>query len=494
MPLIPIQDVSNLFILPKLNHKEDEEGVLVDGFIDRNLRNYLISLEDLRHNIGVFGHPLERFRTNLKLIENLANIGYNYILIDYLGEYKRLINVIPSAKVFRLGVDTTLPLLDPGNFSPELYANTIVDIMRYSLNIGDSEYRLLYEGILNLYQQGIRRPTLRELFLAIQDIETKPTLTVQEYAKIDSLYRALYPLFNGRTSAAFGYGGIEGINNFINNGLVIVDLAYITPFRYKILATLLLLYKALEVPSYSDQIIFLDPISSILPRTPKGDLLTFILSIIDSLNNRGAMFHFSAEGLRNVHESLLSRMSLLMLHKTFSEQEFRVLSRFRIYDVVESLPSLSWNELLVLSLGNIHASIISVETPESLTYRLPSDEEIVEHMRKLGYEMKLLDELKLEITTMLERDFKDLANKVYKLLKIIGEHVITRGEAITILKEEGLDSEEATQVLDFMSMVGYIREDYVSGRRCIVLTRKAVIALDEYERKVKSRNLINLRG
>ena len=492
MPPLPLKEVCNLMPIPSSPVQKSRDGIPLEGFIGDS-GTMILDLHDLSHNVAVLGHPVDRLRINLRLIESLVDLGYDYLILDVFGEYKRLMNVVPSAKVFRLGIDASLPLLDPEGLPFELYSNILLDVMRYALRIRDPEYRLLYEGVQTLHQQGISRPTLKELFLALQDVESKPTLSVQEYAKIDSLYRALYPLFNGRTSAAFDYGGTEGINELFNNGLVILDLSYVTPPRFKVLAVLLVLCKALGIKHCGEQLLLLDMASEALPMNVRDECSLTILSLLDTLNMRSIAFHFSSEDLTSLSTLLLPRLGLLLIHKTALHYNIRS-SIIDVGEIKDLLPNLQWNDVLLYFTSDSRILIANLSDPASLSYPIPSDEEVEEHMRRLGYEVRLLEELKLEATTLLERDFKEYAEIAYRLLKIIGEQVVTRGEAINVLKSFNMSASMASRLVDVMHMIGYIREDYVSGRRCIVLTRKAAIAVDEFERKMRMRSASSLRG
>jgi len=464
-----------------------EHSILIGEIIPTN-EAFRIHIDELKLNIAVVGYIYDAINTNFKIVEEAWEIGHSYLILDLHGYYTKLMNVIPSVKIFRAGIDFAIPLFDPYPLDPEVYFNALVKLMAVYLDLGNIEQRLLYSGLMELHEKVGSKAGIVDFLVTIQDIEESPTLTIQEYSKIDSLIRALAPMLRGRTAAAFSHKMPCDFSSLFN-GLTVIDMSRMAS-NYRPLMAALLLLKGLCLGRSC--MVLIDEASSIFPYN-EGNALHDLFSAIDKGRQNGVFLHISSSTIHALSPNIISRIGTFIVHRTIDYYDLRLIEQ-----VSHNIKTdISANEALFFSIGG---RIATVRIHKSLAqdYTVPSDEEIEAHMKALGIKLARLEEVKQVKITLLERDFRDSANCVYMLLKASTEQVLTRGEAITLLTDKGLPSDVASRLLDAIQALGYLREDYVSGRRVLLLTRKGSLAISEYEDKVKSAEaeklLKNIRG
>ncbi|MCD6096369.1 MAG: hypothetical protein J7J99_07405 [Thermoprotei archaeon] len=464
-----------------------EHSILIGEIIPTN-EAFRIHIDELKLNIAVVGYIYDAINTNFKIVEEAWEIGHSYLILDLHGYYTKLMNVIPSVKIFRAGIDFAIPLFDPYPLDPEVYFNALVKLMAVYLDLGNIEQRLLYSGLMELHEKVGSKAGIVDFLVTIQDIEESPTLTIQEYSKIDSLIRALAPMLRGRTAAAFSHKMPCDFSSLFN-GLTVIDMSRMAS-NYRPLMAALLLLKGLCLGRSC--MVLIDEASSIFPHN-EGNALHDLFSAIDKGRQNGVFLHISSSTIHALSPNIISRIGTFIVHRTIDYYDLRLIEQ--VSHNIET--DISANEALFFS---ISGRIATVRIHKSLAqdYTVPSDEEIEAHMKALGIKLARLEEVKQVKITLLERDFRDSANCVYMLLKASTEQVLTRGEAITLLTDKGLPSDVASRLLDAIQALGYLREDYVSGRRVLLLTRKGSLAISEYEDKVKSAEaeklLKNIRG
>ena len=438
---------------------------------------FYLTKEELESNIAVIGYTYDTISTNLRLIEERWEVGDNYLILDYNGLYTRLMHVIPSLRVFRAGIDFSIRLFDHEPLDIETYKHFLTNVMTAYLRLGNTEQRLLYTAITELYERFGQRASILDFIITIRDLEETPTLTAQEYSKIDSLMRAIAPLLKGRTATAFSHEPQIPLDSLFE-GINLIDLSRIAP-EYRSIIAALILMKCLKVKKSCT--ILISEAQALFPED-RDQFLTDLYTIIDKAHLKGISLHISSTTLSSLSSSIINRIGLLLVHRTLNYQDLRLLSqlchRYAIQELYEG-------ETLILSRSR-GVIKVRVYASRSQEFEVPTDNEIEEHMEKLGIRLTKLKEMELPRITLLERDFREYAEYVYKLLRALTEQIMTRGEAISLLKDEGLSTDIASQLLDATQILGYLKEDYVSGRRILVLTRKAVLAIDEYEAKVKA--------
>ncbi|HHC19040.1 MAG TPA: hypothetical protein ENK81_01365, partial [Euryarchaeota archaeon] len=447
-----------------------EHSILIGEIIPTN-EAFRIHIDELKLNIAVVGYIYDAINTNFKIVEGAWEIGHSYLILDFHGYYTKLMNVIQSVKIFRAGIDFAIPLFDPYPLDPEVYFNALVKLMAVYLDLGNIEQRLLYSGLMELHEKVGSKAGIVDFLVTIQDIEESPTLTIQEYSKIDSLIRALAPMLRGRTAAAFSHKMPCDFSSLFN-GLTVIDMSRMAS-NYRPLMAALLLLKGLCLGRSC--MVLIDEASSIFPYN-EGNALHDLFSAIDKGRQNGVFLHISSSTIHALSPNIISRIGTFIVHRTIDYYDLRLIEQ-----VSHNIKTdISANEALFFSIGG---RIATVRIHKSLAqdYTVPSDEEIEAHMKALGIKLARLEEVKQVKITLLERDFRDSANCVYMLLKASTEQVLTRGEAITLLTDKGLPSDVASRLLDAIQALGYLREDYVSGRRVLLLTRKGSLAISEYE-------------
>lgn len=463
-----------------------DEGIVLGRAVELE-RDFTLKESLLEHNFGVFGIPVERRRTNLKLIEEAREAGFSYLVMDYMGRYARIINSIRSAKVFRMGVNFGIKLLDPLDLDVEYYDNMLLEVMSLTLGLGRTEARLLGEALREVRRRGPDTPSIKELLLTLEEMENKPTLTTYEYARIDSLCRALAPLLKGRTAAAFDTD-VNVEHEDLVCGVTVVDLSHLSPPRARALAQAAFLLRLLSIKP-KKLIVLVDEAHHVLSSRAEIEGLEALLCIIEELNRAGTSLHLSSTTLSSLSYEALGMLNLVIVHRLVSDRDLRALHVLLSLDAkkIRRITKLKPGEALVDIMYKGKPIIVYIGEPLSLMYPEPSEEEIDQHMKKLGFELKPLQTMEAMKPTLIERDFESFAEHIFELLKAMGEQIVTRGEAIRFLEDKGIPADHAAKLIDALQMYGYVREDYLGGRRCLVITRKGIIALDEHERMKRTR-------
>ncbi|MGC8949111.1 MAG: hypothetical protein ACP5OK_07230, partial [Thermoprotei archaeon] len=111
-------------------------------------------------------------------------------------------------------------------------------------------------------------------------------------------------------------------------------------------------------------------------------------------------------------------------------------------------------------------------------------EELSKLMKTLGYEfVTQIDINKISLPTILETLFKDRSTAASDLLNHASLMLLTRSEAINILKKYNMNVEECEELIDSAIMHNLLKELVISGRKLLHITTQGSVVLNEYKLK-----------
>ncbi|MEM3714981.1 MAG: hypothetical protein QXF82_08550, partial [Nitrososphaeria archaeon] len=87
------------------------------------------------------------------------------------------------------------------------------------------------------------------------------------------------------------------------------------------------------------------------------------------------------------------------------------------------------------------------------------------------------------LPTILETLFKDKSAMISDLLDHASLMLLTRSEAINILKKYNMSAEECEELIDNAIMHNLLKELLISGRKLLHITNQGSVILNEYKLK-----------
>ncbi len=436
-------------------------------------KSYDFTEHEIGELFGIFG-----FHNNIMAMQVLHNLyesnNLQYIVIDRYGNYRNLVRA-DDTMFFRIGVDMSLNMFST-NDNHEEHIITLAEIFQHTLNLDNEQISILIETLLKLYS-GKNDVSLSLLINGLKAYES--LASPHEATKISSLIRLLYPLYLGKGTLAFDRGCKYLLNNLKNTSKpMILDLSYLNNIEAKNLASLIILKFYLS--STEKSLILFDSINEILPSESYGSSnlfrqALFALSVIDQLVKRGIIIGVTASSTAEVNRRLITKLSTLIIAKDAIPQYLDTMhkknSLLRKNDWL--LISKDWSEPIIISLD-----------PSSWILSDVDDDELLQRMKNLGYELESNIMInRFSVSTTLETIFKNKSEAVADLLEHASSMLITRSEAINILKRHEIEVEECETIIDEMTIHNLLRELLVSGRRLLHITHQGSIILNEYKLK-----------
>jgi len=428
-----------------------------------HIKSYDFTDYDLGNIFGIFG-----FHNNIVAMKILHNLyerdNTPYVIIDKHGHYRNLIRV-DDALLFRVGIDISLDIFHINDRDYEEYAIILAEIFQQVLNLSDDQIGILIETLLDLYSNKYDV----SLSLLINGLKTRQSFTNSyESGKIASMIRLLYPLYLSNGSLAFDKGCKYLLNSVNFSKPVILDLSHLKSVEAKNLASLVILMFYLY--NMERNTILIDSINQLINNLHTPRQASFISNIIDQLVERGITLGVTASSMAEVGPKFINKLSTLIIAE-------------RIFSYKNAVDQLKKNEWLLISNELSEPIVISLDLNPWMLSDV-SDDELLQHMKVLGYELEHRVTInRLSIMTVLETIFKDKSDAVADLLEHASSMLITRSEAINILRKHEIGLEECETIIDEMIMHNLLRELLISGRRLLHITHQGSATLSEYKLK-----------
>lgn len=430
-----------------------------------HIKSYDFADYDLGTTFGIFG-----FHNNVVAMKILHNLyernNIPYVIIDKHGYYRNLIRV-DDAMLFRVGIDISLDIFNVNNRDYEEYVIILAEMFQQVLNLSDDQVSILIETLLDLYSNKYDV----SLSLLINGLKTRQSSTNSyESAKIASMIRLLYPLYLSNGSLAFDKGCKYLLNSVDFSKPVILDLSYLKSIGAKNLASLAIL--TFYLYNIERNTILIDSINQLINKLYVSKQASFVFNIIDQLIEEDVILGVTASSMTDVDPRFINRLSTIII----GERAFS-------HDNIDKENRLKRNEWLLIS-NELSEPIVIGFDLNPWMFSDVSDDELLQHMKALGYELERKVTInRLSIMTVLETIFKDKSDAVADLLEHASAMLITRSEAINILRKHEIELEECETVIDEMIMRNLLKELLISGRRLLHITHQGSIILSEYKLK-----------
>lgn len=430
-----------------------------------HIKSYDFADYDLGTTFGIFG-----FHNNIVAMKILHNLyernNTPYVIIDKNGYYRNLIR-IDDAMLFRVGIDISLNIFNVNNRDYEEYVIILAEMFQQVLNLNDDQVSILIETLLDLYSNKYDV----SLSLLINGLKTRQSsINFYESAKIASMIRLLYPLYLSNGSLAFDKGCKYLLNNIDFSKPVILDLSYLKSIGAKNLASLAIL--TFYLYNIERKTILIDSINQLINKLYASRQVSFVFQLIDQLIEEDITLGVTASSMTDVDPRFINRLSTLII----GERAF-------LHENIDKENRLKRNEWLLISNELSEPIVVGLDLNPWMLSDV-NDDELLQHMKALGYELERKVTInRLSIMTVLETIFKDKSDAVANLLEHASAMLITRSEAINILRKHEIELEECETIIDEMIMHNLLRELLISGRRLLHITHQGSIILSEYKLK-----------
>ncbi|MGB9730059.1 MAG: hypothetical protein ACP5GU_04910 [Thermoprotei archaeon] len=442
--------------------------------------NYKISIKlhsftdhSIKGTFGIFG--LHSYRVAMKILHDIyERDNLLYIVIDRYGNYKNLVKS-DDAIFLRVGSNVSLNIFHHNKINHEEYIIMLTEMLQRTLGLDNEHTGILIEILLELFSNE-HNPSLS---LLINGLKTRQSLAGSyELSKIASLIRLLYPLYLGSGLLAFDKGCKYLFDDIeYSSKPVIFDLSKLSSTEAKNLASLIIILK-LDILNIDDHILFIDSVNQLFIHETSQKLRTtsfqLIFDIIDKFLRRNVIIGLSSPSIIDVNPSLIARLSTLLIAKEVLPQT---------HNIYKEYSSIKKNEWILISNDLSEPIIINIDLDPWILSEI-DDEELSKLMKTLGYEfVTQIDINKISLPTILETLFKDRSTAASDLLNHASLMLLTRSEAINILKKYNMNVEECEELIDSAIMHNLLKELVISGRKLLHITTQGSVVLNEYKLK-----------
>ncbi|MEM3833170.1 MAG: hypothetical protein QW128_06210 [Thermoprotei archaeon] len=429
---------------------------------------------DIKGAFGIFG--LHSYRVAMKILHDMhERDDLLYIVIDRYGNYKNLVKS-DGAVFLRVSSNFSLNILHCERIDYEEYVVMLAEIIQRALGLDNEQTGILIEILLKLSSNKHNQ----SLSLLINELKTRQSLAGSyELSKIASLIRLLYPLYLGNGLLAFNNECKYSFNNIeYSSKPVIFDLSQLSSTEAKNLASFIIILK-LDILDINDHIFFMDSANQLFVHENSQKLRTNnfqpIFDILDKLSRKNIIIGLSSPSMTDINPSLITRLSTLLIAKQTLLQ-----TRNNIYK--EHFPAKK-NDWVLISDDLSEPIIITIDLDPWILTEI-DDEELSELMKMLGYEFIAQTNVnKIFLPTILETLFKDKSAMISDLLDHASLMLLTRSEAINILKKYNMSAEECEELIDNAIMHNLLKELLISGRKLLHITNQGSVILNEYKLK-----------
>jgi len=156
---------------------------------------------DMSHGVLVTGsNSLERFFSNTKIVYESVKKSIPYIIITKDKKYRRLADLIPSLKIFRLGKDISISPLDTEGISPAKYIPYFIEMLKLAVNFGDEVNAAISEMLKNVYEAYGENPTMGTFVDELWNGVISPEISRLEQNEFNKIYKYLHNLLSGESA------------------------------------------------------------------------------------------------------------------------------------------------------------------------------------------------------------------------------------------------------------------------------------------------------
>lgn len=495
------------FIVP--TNMESEIGPLGNTLETEFLKEELpigLLKDDMRKGIIVTGtEPLEIFLTNTKIIYESEKKSVPYIIITSNKNYRRLADLIPSLKIFRMGKDISFEPFDTEGVLPENYISFFVEMLRMTLNYSDAMVAAVTNMLKDLYSGQDNKPNMAAIMAKLWNGILDPVVSPQERSEFNNIYKFIQNLNSGEATPLFVKTKYP-IFEIIADTPAIIEMD-VNDKRIRKFLILLILIKIITLSkylNYRDFMVLIDEGDLVLGlqranRDVSSDPIFSMLSWIEILRSNDIGLHVSVQYPSLILPQILNSYQNVFVHKTNSFDESQALRSILNMSFRPREEGTEYSEkrkyqyqyeyLRVLEEG--HALIkrpdIKACFPMIFDYldfdktHLLGDEEI-QHRLKMFYPDWDLGQIVMPEKSSLEREFHKYAEQVKNILLVASEYdelMYTAIQSSTLIEDSVLKTllnnlVQLRYMIQSQEIMGFMR------RNTYRITEKGLQKLLEY--------------
>ena len=431
----------------------------------------IISMIEESYITLIHGAPLSVEQILHFIVDELVKDRRDILIVDLHGNLAKLYYIYDNIKILVAGDTFYMNIFNPEAVSQEQYIYYLSTILQITLDLEESYMAILEEGI----ERSLKHKSINPIKDILNNIAYISTLSPRDYHKYDTVRRRIWWLLRGYNAAIISRDIPVKLEQLLK-GTTIIDMSNLIP-PLKTLLTLTLLLKLsfkAENSNHHEPIIIVHAADDIVA---KRDIQARIIAEILQLAREKYNLVITSYVISKVNAFIKGLVDLIITTRdTFDDIRYHI-------DIDETEHSaILWFRGVKLSVN------IEVDVDRIRYLRKPTPDECYKRLKILGYNIPRLKPVIVSSETMLEADFKSDAKIAYTILTILKETYASRGEIVKILNERDILPEKTATILDLLTILGYIQEFTISGRRLVKITKKGEYAHNEYSMKAREVN------
>jgi hypothetical protein len=355
----------------------------------------------------VCGGEVRRRAFAMELVIRRAEAGEKSLVIALNGGYTGLTGYIPQMRLYRVGDFSSVNVFSILPKFPR-YSTLISDIVGATYGLSRDERGYLMRAVEMAYADGFRAPSMREIGDRLLQIQAE--VQPKEAYKVECLKNALWELESGIV------GAMSEHEDTLLRVPAVIDLASLPTRRERKLVAMVLMLKSLGAEATS---LVIDPAEWLMPGLAGVDNSFHLQDWLDILGASGKGVCMGMASAAAKMNRLGGLTSVIFCGPFWGEDVGFVERTFRMgRGSLRGMRGLGDGWALACTSG-ARSPFILKATP--LALRSLGPEEVAEHMRLLGEEVKPLGGSRARKEKMLEKIFPDRSALVYawEVLKLI---------------------------------------------------------------------------
>ncbi len=419
----------------------------------------------------IHGAPLSVEQILHFIVDELIKDKRNILIVDLHGNLTKLHYLYDEVKILVAGDTFYMNIFNPEAVSREQYIYYLSTILQVALDLEESYMAVIEEGI----ERSLRHKSINPVKDILNNIAYISTLTPRDYHKYDTVRRRIWWLLRGYNAAIISRDIPVKLEQLLK-GITIIDMSNLIPPLKTLLTLLLLLklsFKAERSRRHGSTIIVHAADDIVAKRDSQARIIAEILQLTREKHN----LIITSYVISKVNAFIKGLVDLVITTRdTFDDIRYHM-------DMDEGERSVTlWFR------GVKHSVDIEIDVDRIRYLGKPTLDECYKRLKILGYDIPRLKPVTVSSETMLEADFKSDAKIAYTILAVLKETYASRGEIVKMLSERGISPERTSTILDLLTILGYIQEFTISGRRLVKITKKGEYAHNEYSMKAREVN------
>jgi len=280
------------------------------------------------------GNKASRFNTNFRIVYEAAMAEINYLIITTNKEWRHLLPLFENVKLFRLGSDLTLNILDPEGIELSEYANIITQTFAQVLHLSRAGVESLMQSLIAVLTSP-HQPVIEDLIAHLENKSYEPRSLANR--EIGTVFQFLQNLQLGEAGKVMA-GTIIPFEQLMQ-GVTVLEINLETEqqiqfFQLCILAKILAYsithqtQKTMVLIDNADLLVLLDP-----QYYKVREIEIYLRDWFQQLKGNNIGIHLSLATPSRFPSFILNTFETLLAHQIISYQDIRV-----VRDLLQFLP------------------------------------------------------------------------------------------------------------------------------------------------------------